>query len=263
MPLLEVIRPDAAADWAIQAAVALGTRMGKTVIVVGDSPGFYTSRVLGVMMNEAAVMLTEGARIEEVDRAMTAFGFPVGPFVLYDEVGLEVAQHAGESVERAFADRVPRTNVVPQLIAAGQTGRKAKAGFYLWHTSSIPRPIRGFVKRPTRTVNPGIYKLAGAKEQRTFGQQYIQDRLALLFVNEAIRCLEEGVLLSAADGDLGAVLGLGFPPFRGGPFHYADSVGLSYLADKLSSLAETHGSRYEPGRLLVERARQGRTFFEE
>jgi 3-hydroxyacyl-CoA dehydrogenase/enoyl-CoA hydratase/3-hydroxybutyryl-CoA epimerase len=263
MPLLEVIRPDGAADWAIQAAVALGTRLGKTVIVVADSPGFYTSRVLGVMMNEAAVMLTEGARIEEIDSAMTAFGFPVGPFVLYDEVGLEVAQHAGESVERAFADRVPRTNVVPQLIAAGHTGRKANAGFYLWHTSSLPRPIRGLVKRPTHTVNPSIYRLAGAKEQRTFGEQYIQDRLALLFVNEAIRCLEEGVLQSAVDGDLGAVLGLGFPPFRGGPLHYADNFGLSKLADKLSSLAQAHGRRYAPAALLVQRAREGRTFFEE
>jgi 3-hydroxyacyl-CoA dehydrogenase/enoyl-CoA hydratase/3-hydroxybutyryl-CoA epimerase len=105
--------------------------------------------------------------------------------------------------------------------------------------------------------------MSGAPQQRAFGEQAIQDRLALLFVNEAIRCLEEGVLRSAADGDLGAVLGLGFPPFRGGPFHYADNVGLSDLADKLSSLAETHGSRYEPAELLVERARQGRRFFEE
>jgi 3-hydroxyacyl-CoA dehydrogenase/enoyl-CoA hydratase/3-hydroxybutyryl-CoA epimerase len=264
MPLLEVIRPDAAADWALQAAVALGTKMGKTVIVVGDSPGFYTSRVLGVMMNEAALMLTEGAGIEDVDRAMTAFGFPVGPFVLYDEVGLEVAQHAGETVARAFGDRVPRASVVPQLVAAGQTGRKAGAGFYVWHTSHIPRPLRGIVKRPSRTVNPDVYRMSGAPtQQKAFGEQAIQDRLALLFVNEAIRCLHEGVLQSAADGDLGAVLGLGFPPFRGGPFHYADTLGLTKLANTLSTLATAHGSRYEPSELLVERARQGRTFFEE
>ena len=107
MPLLEVIRPVGAADWAVESAVALGIKMGKTVIVVGDAPGFYTSRVLGVMMNEAAILLGEGARIEDVDRAMTAFGFPVGPFVLFDEVGLEVARHAGETVTRAFGDRIP------------------------------------------------------------------------------------------------------------------------------------------------------------
>jgi 3-hydroxyacyl-CoA dehydrogenase/enoyl-CoA hydratase/3-hydroxybutyryl-CoA epimerase len=264
MPLLEVIRPDGAADWALQAAVAAGTKMGKTVIVVGDSPGFYTSRVLGVMMNEAALMLTEGARIDEVDRAMTAFGFPVGPFVLYDEVGLEVAQHAGETVEQAFGERVPRASVVPQLVAAGQTGRKAGAGFYMWHRSSIPRPVQNLMKRPSRTVNPDVYRMSGAPaQQRSLGEQHVQDRLALLFVNEAIRCLQEGVLRSPADGDLGAVLGLGFPPFRGGPFHYAESFGLTALADKLTTLARAHGSRYEPAELLVERARQGRTFYEE
>src|SRR5207247_2225062 len=143
MPLLEVIRPDGAADWAVQAAVAVGTQMGKTVIVVGDSPGFYTSRVLGVMMNEAAVLLTEGARIEEVDEAMTAFGFPVGPFVLYDEVGLEVARHAGETLTRAFGDRIPPTSVVARLVEAGQTGRRVGAGFYLWPASPrVARPLR-------------------------------------------------------------------------------------------------------------------------
>jgi 3-hydroxyacyl-CoA dehydrogenase/enoyl-CoA hydratase/3-hydroxybutyryl-CoA epimerase len=264
MPLLEVIRPHAAADWAVQAAVALGTKMGKTVIVVGDSPGFYTSRVLGGMMNEAALLLAEGARIDEVDRAMTAFGFPVGPFVLFDEVGLEVAQHAGETVARAFGDRVQPASVVPRLVAAGQTGRKAGAGFYLWRApSAVPRPLRGILRRPSRTVNPEVYRISGSPAQRTFGQQTIQDRLALLFVNEAIRCLDEGVLQSPADGDLGAVLGVGFPPFRGGPFHYADSLGLAPLTQTLGTFATAHGSRYEPAASLVERARQGRKFFEE
>jgi len=158
---------------------------------------------------------------------------------------------------------VPRASVVPQLVAAGQTGRKAGAGFYTWHKSQIPRPLRGIVKRPGRTINPDVHKMSGAPAQRTFGEQAIQDRLALLFVNEAIRCLQEGVLQSAADGDLGAVLGLGFPPFRGGPFHYADTLGLTKLADTLRTLATAHGSRYDPAELLVERARQGRTFFQE
>jgi 3-hydroxyacyl-CoA dehydrogenase/enoyl-CoA hydratase/3-hydroxybutyryl-CoA epimerase len=252
------------ADWAVEAAVKAGTQMGKTVIVVGDSPGFYTSRVLGVMMNEAALMLAEGARMDEVDRAMTAFGFPVGPFVLYDEVGLEVAQHAGETVTRAYGDRVPPSRVVPQLVAAGQTGRKAGAGFYLWHGSSpIARPLRGIFKRPSRTINPAVYGMSGSPAQRTFGAQEIQDRLALLFVNEAIHCLGEGVLRSPTDGDLGAVLGLGFPPFLGGPFHYADTLGPATLVEKLTMLEQSHGRRYAPAEALVERARQGHTFFEE
>jgi 3-hydroxyacyl-CoA dehydrogenase / enoyl-CoA hydratase / 3-hydroxybutyryl-CoA epimerase len=264
MPLLEVIRPAAAADWAVASAVALGVRMGKTVIVVADSPGFYTSRVLGVMMNEAAVLLGEGARMEEVDRAMTAFGFPVGPFVLYDEVGLEVAQHAGEALERAFGERLPVVRIVPQLVAAGQTGRRVRAGFYLWpEANRILAPVQRLLKQPGRIPNAAVYAMSGSAPRRDLGEQIIQDRLALLFVNEAIRCLDEGVLQSPTDGDLGAVLGLGFPPFRGGPFHYADSLGLATLTGQLQALAEQHGSRYEPATSLVERARAGRAFFEE
>jgi 3-hydroxyacyl-CoA dehydrogenase/enoyl-CoA hydratase/3-hydroxybutyryl-CoA epimerase len=265
MPLLEVIRPVGAADWAVRTAAALGIKMGKTVIVVGDMPGFYTSRVLGVMLNEAAILLGEGARMEEVDRAMTAFGFPVGPFVLYDEVGLEVARHAGETLTRAFGDRIPPTSVVARLVEAGQTGRRVGAGFYLWPaTPPVPRPLRGLVKRARRVVaNPAAYGMSGAPTQRDFGEETIQDRLTLLFVDEAIRCLEEGVLQSPTDGDLGAVLGLGFPPFRGGPFHYADSLGLETLVARLEVLAAQHGSRYAPAGLLVERARAGRAFFEE
>jgi 3-hydroxyacyl-CoA dehydrogenase / enoyl-CoA hydratase / 3-hydroxybutyryl-CoA epimerase len=259
MPLLEVIRPVGAANWAVESAVAVGVQMGKTVIVVGDSPGFYTSRVLGVMMNEAALLLGEGARIEEVDRAMTAFGFPVGPFVLFDEVGLEVARHAGETVTRAFGDRIPQATVVVHLVEAGQTGRKVGAGFYLWST---PTRVAELLKRPSRVANPEVYRMSGSPPQRDFGAEAIQDRLVLLFVNEAIRCLEEGVIESPTDGDLGAVLGLGFPPFRGGPFHHADALGLEALAARLKKLAAQLGTRYEPAGLLAERARAGAKFFE-
>jgi 3-hydroxyacyl-CoA dehydrogenase/enoyl-CoA hydratase/3-hydroxybutyryl-CoA epimerase len=244
MPLLEVIRPDAASDAAVKAAVALGTQMGKTVIVVGDSPGFYTSRVLGAMLNEAALLVTEGARLEEVDRAIAAFGFPVGPFVLYDEVGLEVAQHAGETVGSAFGNRFPRTTLVTDLVAGGATGRKSGRGFYLWpppHSGTLP-VVGRFVPKRQRTPNPMVY---GDTPRRTLTDREIQDRLVLLFVNEAVRCFDEGVLESPTDGDLGAVLGLGFPPFRGGPFHYADSLG-GDLAIRLHTLASRHGARYKP-----------------
>src|SRR5262245_53259897 len=169
MLLLEVIQPDDAAAWAVERAVSLGVRMGKTVIVVADRPGFYTSRVLGVMLNEAALLLGEGARMEDVDSAMTAFGFPVGPFVLYDEVGLEVAQHAGETVTRAFGERVPASPIVPKLVAAGQTGRKAGAGFYIWpKPSSSPliliKPLRRFVRAPKRVPNQAVYDMVGGGE---------------------------------------------------------------------------------------------------
>jgi 3-hydroxyacyl-CoA dehydrogenase/enoyl-CoA hydratase/3-hydroxybutyryl-CoA epimerase len=229
MPLLEVVRGRASSEQAVAQAVQLGIRMGKTPIVVGGAPGFYTSRVLGVMLNEASVLLTEGAGIDEVDAAMTAFGFPVGPFVLSDEVGLQVAQHAGQTLLHAWEARLPRVEVVPRLVAAGRTGKQSGAGFYDWRS-----------RRP----DPEVYRLVGNPPRRPFGRQAIQERLVLLFVNEAIRCLEEGILGSASDGDLGAVLGLGFPAFLGGPFHYADS--LPDLEDRLTKLAEQHGPRYAP-----------------
>jgi 3-hydroxyacyl-CoA dehydrogenase/enoyl-CoA hydratase/3-hydroxybutyryl-CoA epimerase len=215
--------------------------MGKTPIVVGDGPGFYTSRVLGVMLNEAAQLLQEGAAIEEVDAAMTAFGFPVGPCVLYDEVGLQVAQHAGETLLRAFGDRLPKTNVVSELVASGHTGKQSGLGFYDWQT---------------RQPNPEVYQHLGGPPRRRFGHAAIQERLVLLFVNEAARCLAEGILLSASDGDLGAVLGLGFPPFLGGPFHYAD--GRPDLADRLADLADRHGARFAPVDALSQRFFGGR-----
>jgi 3-hydroxyacyl-CoA dehydrogenase / enoyl-CoA hydratase / 3-hydroxybutyryl-CoA epimerase len=228
MPLLEVVRPKAANDTAVARAVSVGVKMGKTPIVVSDAPGFYTTRVLGVMLNEAALLLGEGARIEDVDQAMTDFGFPVGPFVLYDEVGLEVAQHAGETVARAFGDRIPAATIVADLVARGDTGRKVGRGFLIW---------------PERTANPFVY---GTTPRRTFTSDEVQERLVLLFVNEAMRGLEEGVIQSPTDGDLGAVLGLGFPPFRGGPFHYADRIGSEVLNRKLQQLADRHGERYAP-----------------
>jgi 3-hydroxyacyl-CoA dehydrogenase/enoyl-CoA hydratase/3-hydroxybutyryl-CoA epimerase len=255
MPLLEVIRPKQAEDWAVATAVSVGTRMGKTVIVVGDSPGFYTSRVLGVMMNEAVALVSEGARLEEVDNALTSFGFPVGPFVLYDEVGLEVAQHAGETVARAFGDRLPISNVVPELVKRGATGKRTGTGFYRWPK---PPPVLSRFRKPDKIVNPDVYRLVGDPTPRVLGQDTIQDRLVLLFVNEAMRCLDEGVLKSPTDGDLGAVLGVGFPPFKGGPFHHVDAIGSASLVDKLNRLADAHGPRYAPAEVLKE----GRRFFD-
>jgi 3-hydroxyacyl-CoA dehydrogenase/enoyl-CoA hydratase/3-hydroxybutyryl-CoA epimerase len=260
MPLLEVVRPSAAADWAIERAVAAGGKLGKTVIVVSDSPGFYTSRVLGVMLNEAALLLADGARLEDVDRAMTAFGFPVGPFVLYDEVGLDVAQHAGETVAGAFGDRIPAAGIVAELVARGETGRKAGVGFYVWpRPSNLPSAVEWLSRSPRRRPNPRVY---AHLPRRDFAERQIQERLVLLFVNEAVRCLDEGVIQSPIDGDLGAVLGLGFPPFRGGPFHYADSIGALALIEKLTALAARHGQRYAPADSLARDTNKQRGFYE-
>ena len=255
--LMELVQPERAANSAVAVAAGLGTMLDKTVIVVSDGPGFFTSRVLGVMLNEAALLVDEGAPVDGVDRAMRQFGFPVGPLRLLDKVGLEVIQRIAEPLEKTFGERMPRPRIIDKLVAMGYLGRVSRAGFYVWRDTS---PLDRVWRRPRRVANPAVHRV---RPPDGIDQAAIQERLALLFVNECVRCLEDGVLRSAADGDLGAVLGIGFPPFLGGPFHYADSLGLQVLVDKLSGLAEQHGTRFVPADLLLERARAGRPFFEE
>ena len=237
MPLVEVVRPAAADPEAVARVVAAGQALGKTVIVVRDGPGFYTTRVIGVMLGEATRLLYEGARIEDVDHAMTAFGWPVGPFTLMDEVGLAVARHAGETVATTVAegDTGPARNAVAALVDAGLTGKRGGTGFYLYEGKK-------------RTPNPRVYELVGAHP--TPWREDTAQRLTALFVNAAAQCLDEDVLRSPAEGDLGAVLGLGFPPFLGGPFRYADARGPE-LRDLLRSLAERHGTHYAPSESLA------------
>lgn len=229
MQLVEVVRPGAAAPEAVARAVAAGQALGKTVIVVRDGPGFYTTRVIGVMLGEATRLLYEGARIEDVDAAMTAFGWPVGPFALMDEVGLAVAHHAGETVAEAIGADA-RTSAVRALTDAGLSGKRGGEGFYRYAGRK-------------RLPNPRVYELLGTRA--TAWREDVAERLTALFVNAAARCLDDGVLRSPAEGDLGAVLGLGFPPFLGGPFRYADARGAA-LRDRLRALAEHHGPHYLP-----------------
>jgi 3-hydroxyacyl-CoA dehydrogenase/enoyl-CoA hydratase/3-hydroxybutyryl-CoA epimerase len=213
--------------------------MGKTPIVVGDGPGFYTTRVLSTMIGEAFTMLAEGDSIDAIDRAMTEFGWPVGPLQLVDEVGLEVAGHAGDTVAKARGIAAP--TIVNALVAEGFKGKHKGGGFYRYEG-----------KR--RTPNPRVRELLGAPTHPAAGD--IAERLTLTFVNEAVRCLDERVLRSPAEGDLGAVLGLGFPPFLGGPFRYADTQR-QRIVTALERLASAHGDRLAP----TESLRSRRPFF--
>jgi 3-hydroxyacyl-CoA dehydrogenase/enoyl-CoA hydratase/3-hydroxybutyryl-CoA epimerase len=248
MPLLEVVVTERTSKEATATAVALGKRQGKTVIVVRDGPGFYTSRILGPYMNESVRLLLDGAAVDEVDRALVAFGFPVGPFTLADEVGIDVAAKVGHVLHDAFGARMEPPPALDPFVAAGRLGRKAKKGFYTYG---------GKEKRVDETV---YALLPGGRARRSFTAAEIQDRLVLPMVNEAIRCLGEGILRSARDGDVGAVFGLGFPPFRGGPFRFADALGTTALLARVERLRERHGERFEPAPLLVEHGRASAPF---
>lgn len=247
MPLLEVIRADATSDAAIAEALELGRAMGKTIIVVRDGPGFYTTRVLGFMMQEAGRIFEEGGSIEDIDGAARDFGFPTGPLALLDEVGIDVGAHVSQVLGQAFGDRLSTASAISRMVEAGRLGRKSKLGFY---------DYSGKKKKP----DPSVYALRDAAPQR-WPRDLIARRLALSFVNEAIRCLEERVIASPRDGDVGAVMGIGFPPFLGGPFRYADAQGAAELLTLLEQLRRAYGPQFEPAPLLRRMAAEGTTFY--
>jgi len=253
MPLLEIVVTPVTADWALATARTFAVRQGKTCIVVTDGPGFYTTRILAPMLGEAITLLEEGARVEDVDRAMKDFGYPVGPFALLDEVGIDVGAHVARDLGRAFADRgFADGAAIGRLVEAGYHGRKTSHGFYRYD---------GARRRGPRPVDPSVYEILGGSDRCPVDTAEIQDRLALLMVNEAAHCLAEGVVASVFDADLGAILGLGFPPFRGGVFHHVDTVGAAAVVQRLEALAERFGPRFAPAPPLVEAAGNGQRFY--
>jgi 3-hydroxyacyl-CoA dehydrogenase/enoyl-CoA hydratase/3-hydroxybutyryl-CoA epimerase len=247
MPLLEVVRQPASSPRAVATTVELGRRLGKTVIVVGDGPGFFTSRVLGPFMNEAAWMLAEGARVEEVDGALERWGFPVGPLKLMDEVGLDIAHHAGREMTARQGERLAPPPVFQRMIDDGRSGRKGGKGFYLYGTGRAKR------------VDEAVYRLLDW-EPRPLPEVEIAERCWLQMLNEAARTMEDGVITEPADVDIGVVFGFGFPPFRGGLLREADRVGLGYVVERLDHYAEHHGERLRPAELLRRMAAAGERF---
>ncbi len=248
MPLLEVVvTPETEAE-AIATAVQFGRRLGKHVIVVRDGPGFYTSRTLAPYMQEAARLVEEGARVDAVDMAMLGFGFPVGPLTLLDEVGIDVGAKVAKIMHHHFGDRMAPPPAMAKVIADGRLGRKNKRGFYTYDGGK-------------KHVDETVYALLpGAGARRDFPAREIQDRLVFAFLNEAVYCLEEGILRSARDGDVGAIFGLGFPPFLGGPFRYLDHLGARFAVEMLERLQSRHGERFRPAPVLKELARENWSF---
>jgi 3-hydroxyacyl-CoA dehydrogenase/enoyl-CoA hydratase/3-hydroxybutyryl-CoA epimerase len=254
MPLLEVITHQGTAPEVTATAVEIGKRQGKTVIVVNDGVGFYTSRILAPYMHEAAVVLFEGAAVQDIDRALTDFGFPVGPMTLLDEVGIDVANKVAHIMVAAFGDRMGNPEAFGKVVADGRLGRKAKKGFYRYDAAG--KKLKG-----DDAVDTSAYEgLPGGKERKKIDLPAVAERVALQMINEAVLCLQEGVLRSPRDGDIGAIFGLGFPPFKGGPFRYIDSQGPSVIVAKLEALASRHGKRFTPAALLVEKAKRGEKF---
>jgi 3-hydroxyacyl-CoA dehydrogenase / enoyl-CoA hydratase / 3-hydroxybutyryl-CoA epimerase len=252
MQLLEVIAAPLTSDQTIATTVALGKAQGKHVIVVRDGAGFYTSRILAPYMNEAAQVISEGVPIEVVDAALMDWGFPVGPVTLLDEVGIDVAAKIGPILVEAFGERMQAPGAADVLVADGRLGRKSGKGFYRYDG----RKSKGGAK----PVDESVYALLGITPTTVMDPIDLAERCGLRMVNEAVLCLEEGILRSARDGDIGAVFGLGFPPFTGGPFRYVDQVGAAYVVDRLQALEQAHGTRFTPAKTLVTMAAKGARF---
>ena len=251
MPLLEIITTERTPDWVLATAFEVGLKQGKTVIVVGDRPGFYVNRILAPYMDEALRLLTEGASVEAIDKAMTRYGFPVGPLKLLDEVGLDVGMKVTGVMRGLFEERgVDLTPLDEAIINAGIRGRKSGRGFYVYQEG-----------KKNREVNRDIYRYF-SKERKEIPEHVIQERLVLAMINEAAHCLHEGVIKSPADGDVGAVFGIGFPPFLGGPFWHMDQQGIKEIMFALERLQEQHGIRFLPATTIREYALEGKTFYD-
>lgn len=233
MPLVEIIVTKDTSPVVASCIFDLASKMGKQIIVVNDGPGFYTTRILAFQVSEALNILSEGAKIEDIDGALEKFGMPVGPITLLDEVGIDVAGHIIQVLFQAFGERIQVPAEIEKLQQDNRKGRKNSKGFYTYKDGKKSDP------------DSTIYDYF-SKPRAQFDQKEIADRCVYAFLNEAAHCLDQGILRSEQDGDLGAIFGLGFPPFLGGPFHYAKTLGKAMVKARLEELAEKYGSRFKP-----------------
>jgi 3-hydroxyacyl-CoA dehydrogenase/enoyl-CoA hydratase/3-hydroxybutyryl-CoA epimerase len=240
MPLVEVVAGRHSGERAVRAAVALARRLGKTPVVVRDGPGFLVNRLLGFYSAEALWLLDEGTSVEAIDRAMVDWGMPMGPLRLADEVGLDVSAKVGHILHDAFGERLPFPAWLDRLPAAGRLGVKGGRGIYLYEG------------RRERGVDPAVYAEAGlpAPARRRGDPGEIALRLVLPMVDEAARCLEEGIVDGPETLDLAMIFGTGFPPFRGGLCRWADGFGLARAVERLERLAAVAGARLAPSDAL-------------
>ncbi|MSR61251.1 MAG: hypothetical protein EXS08_02220 [Planctomycetes bacterium] len=252
MPLVEIVRGARTSEEVVRRTARLALDLGKTPVITKDVAGFLVNRVLGPYLDEAIRLVGAGVDPDAIDRALVAFGMPMGPCELIDEVGLDIASHAGASLEKAYGERMKASPLLKPLVEAKELGKKTGKGLFLWQKGRRDKLMKA-------GVNPRL-----ARGSKTLTADELVDRCVLAMANEAVRCLAEEVVDGPRALDLATVFGTGFAPFRGGVLRYADSRGLAKVVERLEKLRfEVQGEnerlgRYEPAPLLVDLARAGK-----
>jgi len=264
MPLVEIIPHDTTSDQTISTTVAFAKKQGKTPIVVKDKAGFYVNRILAPYMNEAAILLLAGEPIDKIDQALVKFGFPVGPMQLLDEVGIDVGAKIGPILQADLGERFAAPAAFDKLLADGRLGKKVNKGFYQYQKQSFAKTLTNTfkgIKAGQKQVDETIYSLLSIKPTGSLSSAEISKRCTYMMLNEAARCVEEGIVRNARDGDMGAIFGIGFPPFLGGPLRYIDKIGAKSVVAQLSQWAEQHGERYTPCQALITMAENDQAYY--
>ncbi len=207
-------------------------------------------------MNEAAILLLAGEPIDKLDKALVNFGFPVGPMLLLDEVGIDVGAKIGPILQADLGERFAAPSAFSKLLDDGRLGKKANKGFYLYGKQAK----KGF-RQKGKQVDESIYSLLNLKPSGSLSSDEIAKRCTYMMLNEAARCVAEGIVRNARDGDIGAIFGIGFPPFLGGPLRYIDKIGAQSLVAQLTQWSKQHGERYEPCDALVAMAEDGTSYY--
>lgn len=256
MPLVEVIRGEKTSDETVARAVNYALAMGKKPIVVNDCPGFLVNRILFPYFNAFNRLLLDGADFEQIDRVMETFGWPMGPAYLADVVGIDVLVHADQVLQHGFPERMGHdgTVIAESMLTKGELGQKSGSGFYAYGKDENGNRF----KRPAESTLALISEHASV--QRSFSDQEIIDRLMIPLCMETVRCLEDGIVSSAAEADMGLILGLGFPKFRGGALRYIDLLGLKEFQAKVDQYASL-GALYQTTENFIARANDNRTFY--
>ena len=240
MPLVEIVRGKHSSDEAVASVFKLTLALGKTPIVVNDGPGFLVNRLLLPYMVEAVSLLEEGHSIKEIDSTLLDFGMPMGPIELFDEVGIDVAFKVAKILQKTMSDRMAESDILENMVEAKRLGKKNGVGFYRYQGKK-------------KMDDPSISSFIKVNNRTTLTREELTRRMIYPMINEAARCLDEGIALRPRDVDMGMIFGTGFAPFRGGLLKFADKEGIKKIVDQLAEFENKYGSRFKPSEALIKR----------